>query len=51
LKQPAPSAGWGRGVAQYAIEQLKRRLPVWKEEHLAGAPGRFVEGVPLELAS
>src|SRR5262249_4880095 len=22
LKQPAPSAGWGRGVAQYAIKHL-----------------------------
>lgn len=33
-------------AAQYAIDELKQRTPIWKEEHTA-ASSRFVEGVTL----
>lgn len=38
-------------AAQYAIDELKRRAPVWKEEHVEGGDSRFVEGVPLSQAA
>ena len=34
-------------AARYAIDELKKRAPIWKEEHAQGTT-RFVEGVPLE---
>lgn len=34
-------------AARYAIDELKKRVPIWKEEH-AKEQRRFVEGVPLE---
>lgn len=34
-------------AARHAIDELKKRAPIWKEEH-AGGVQRFVEGVPLE---
>ena len=35
-------------AARWAIDTLKARVPVWKEEHLATTPSRFVEGQPLQ---
>lgn len=34
-------------AARHAIDELKKRAPIWKEEHTQ-AEKRFVEGVPLE---
>jgi len=34
-------------AARYAIDELKKRAPIWKEEHTR-VEKRFVEGVPLE---
>ncbi|HUP91311.1 MAG TPA: molybdenum cofactor biosynthesis protein MoaE [Solimonas sp.] len=45
----APHRGEAFRGAQYAIDELKQRLPVWKEEQLAGAASRFVAGVPLAV--
>jgi molybdopterin synthase catalytic subunit len=36
-------------AARYAIDELKKRVPIWKEEHTR-QDTRFVEGVPLEGA-
>lgn len=33
--------------ARYAIEELKKRLPVWKQEHYADGTSRYLDGVPL----
>lgn len=32
---------------RYAIDELKRRVPVWKEEHLEDGRSRFARGTPL----
>lgn len=34
-------------AARHAIDELKKRAPIWKEEHAKGST-RFVEGTPLE---
>jgi molybdopterin synthase catalytic subunit len=36
-------------AARYALEELKRRAPIWKEEHLLSGESRFVEGTRLCL--
>lgn len=33
--------------ARYAIDELKERVPIWKEEHYAEGDSRFLDGVPL----
>lgn len=33
-------------AAQYAIDELKQRTPIWKEEHVSTST-RFVEGVTM----
>ncbi len=35
-------------AARYAIDELKRRAPIWKEEHYEGGESRFLDGVPLK---
>jgi molybdopterin synthase catalytic subunit len=34
-------------AARYAIDELKERVPIWKEEHYASGESRYPEGVPL----
>jgi molybdopterin synthase catalytic subunit len=38
-------------AARYALEELKRRAPIWKEEHLLSGESRFVEGTPLQASA
>lgn len=33
---------------RHAIDELKRRLPVWKEERYSDGSSRYLEGTPLE---
>ncbi len=35
-------------ACRQAIEAIKRRVPIWKEEFFADGTSEFVEGVPLE---
>lgn len=35
-------------AARWAIDTLKLRVPVWKEEHATGGRSHFVKGQPLE---
>lgn len=35
-------------ACRYAIDELKRRAPIWKEEHYAGGASAYVEGTPLK---
>jgi molybdopterin synthase catalytic subunit len=34
-------------ASRYAIDELKARAPIWKEEHYADGDSRYLEGVPL----
>jgi molybdopterin synthase catalytic subunit len=34
--------------AHYAIDELKRTVPIWKEERYTSGEGRFLEGIPLQ---
>ncbi len=34
-------------ASRYAIDELKQRAPIWKEEHYADGDSRYLEGVPL----
>ncbi len=34
-------------ASRYAIDELKRRAPIWKEEHYTDGDRRFLDGVPL----
>ncbi|MCZ7539293.1 MAG: molybdenum cofactor biosynthesis protein MoaE [Anaerolineae bacterium] len=34
-------------ASRYAIDALKQRAPIWKEEHYAGGDSRYLDGVPL----
>ena len=36
---------------RYVIEEIKKRLPVWKHEHYTDGDDAWVEGVPLEAES
>jgi molybdopterin synthase catalytic subunit len=39
-------------ASRYVIEEIKKRLPVWKKEHYVGGDAGWVEGtVPPEAAS
>ncbi|HKK93069.1 MAG TPA: molybdenum cofactor biosynthesis protein MoaE [Longimicrobiales bacterium] len=35
-------------VNRWIIEEIKKRLPVWKHEHYADGDAAWVEGTPLE---
>jgi molybdopterin synthase catalytic subunit len=32
----------------YAIDEVKQRAPIWKEEHYLDGDSRYLEGVPLK---
>lgn len=34
-------------ASRYAIDEVKRRAPIWKEEHYLDGQSRFLDGVPL----
>ncbi len=36
-------------AAQYAMDELKQRAPIWKEEHYETGESRFLEGTSLTL--
>lgn len=38
-------------ASRYVIEQIKRRLPVWKHEHYADGPSQWVKGTTPEFGS
>jgi molybdopterin synthase catalytic subunit len=35
-------------ASRYAIEELKRRAPIWKYEHYLSGESRYLDGTPLE---
>jgi len=35
-------------AAKYAIDELKERVPIWKEEHYDTGQSEFLEGTPLK---
>jgi len=39
--------GEAYAASRYAIDEVKRRAPIWKEEHYAGGESRYLDGVPL----
>jgi molybdopterin synthase catalytic subunit len=38
-------------ASRYVIEELKKRLPIWKREHYLGADPRWVANAPGSLAA
>ncbi len=36
-------------AARYAIDELKKRAPIWKEEHYETGESRYLEGFPLKM--
>lgn len=34
-------------ASRYAIDELKQRVPIWKEEHYIDGESRYLDGVPL----
>lgn len=34
-------------ASRYAIDEVKQRAPIWKEEHYADGDSRYLDGVPL----
>ncbi len=34
-------------ASRYAIDTVKERAPIWKEEHYADGDSRYLDGVPL----
>lgn len=37
-------------AAKYGIDELKKRLPIWKEEHYTDGDSEFLKGVPLQTS-
>lgn len=35
-------------ASRYAIDEVKQRAPIWKEEHYADGDSRYLDGVPLK---
>lgn len=35
-------------AARWAIDELKKRVPIWKEEHYATGERRYLKGIPLQ---
>ncbi len=35
-------------ASRYAIDELKRRAPIWKEEHYTDGASRYLDGTPLQ---
>jgi molybdopterin synthase catalytic subunit len=38
-------------ASKYAIDEVKQRAPIWKEEHYISGDSRYLEGVPLKKPS
>lgn len=38
-------------AARYAIDQVKARAPIWKEEHYTDGTSRYLDGTPLRAPS
>ena len=38
-------------ASRYAIEALKQKAPIWKQEHYVGGESRYLEGTPLKKGS
>ncbi len=38
-------------ASRYAIDELKTRAPIWKEEHYADGDSRYLDGVPLRKST
>ena len=38
-------------AAKWAIDELKKHVPIWKEEHYATGERRYLEGIPLRSSS
>jgi molybdopterin synthase catalytic subunit len=34
-------------ASRYAIDELKQRVPIWKQEHYIDGDSRYLDGVPL----
>lgn len=34
-------------AARYGIDEVKQRVPIWKEEHYIGGQSKYLDGVPL----
>ncbi len=43
----AAHRGEAYDASRYAIDELKQRAPIWKEEHYADGDSRYLDGVPL----
>lgn len=43
----AAHRGAAYDASRYAIDELKQRAPIWKEEHYVGGESRYLDGVPL----
>jgi molybdopterin synthase catalytic subunit len=35
-------------ASHYAIDEVKRRAPIWKEEHYVSGDSRYLDGIPLQ---
>ncbi|MBN1965436.1 MAG: molybdenum cofactor biosynthesis protein MoaE [Anaerolineae bacterium] len=35
-------------ASRYAIDEVKQRAPIWKEEHYTDGASRYLDGVPLK---
>ncbi|NLX08779.1 MAG: molybdenum cofactor biosynthesis protein MoaE [Chloroflexi bacterium] len=35
-------------ASRYAIDAIKQRAPIWKEEHYISGESRYLDGVPLQ---
>lgn len=46
----SPHRGPAFEASRYVIEEIKKRLPVWKHEHFVDGETRWVPGHPLEVA-
>lgn len=42
-----PHRGSAYDASRYVIEEIKKRLPVWKHEHFADGEARWVDGTAL----
>jgi molybdopterin synthase catalytic subunit len=45
----SPHRGDAFDAARHVIEEIKKRLPVWKREHYADGTARWLDGVPPEV--
>lgn len=44
----APHRAEAFEACRYAIDELKKRVPIWKEETYADGKRRFLKGIPLK---